>query len=122
MNEQTSKVVQTPKSYAADGKTELHTLHGVGLVVSAVAFNKLYTTPPARPVQEPVAWIFKLNRELLWPDEVERENPIELNKYEPLYATAPAQPAPAPGYCKHCKQYTIDEPMSAQPAVQQEGD
>jgi hypothetical protein len=47
MNEQTRKVVQTPKSYAADGKTELHTLHGVGLVVSAVAFNKLYTTPPA---------------------------------------------------------------------------
>jgi hypothetical protein len=35
------------KSYAADGQTELHTLSGVGLVVSAVAFNKLYTTPPA---------------------------------------------------------------------------
>jgi hypothetical protein len=35
------------KSYAADGQTELHTLSGVGLVVSAVAFNKLYTTKPA---------------------------------------------------------------------------
>jgi hypothetical protein len=35
------------KSYAADGQTELHTLPGVGLVVSAVAFNKLATTPPA---------------------------------------------------------------------------
>jgi hypothetical protein len=25
----------------------------------------------------------------------------------------PAQPAPAPGYCKHCKQYTIEEPLPA---------
>jgi hypothetical protein len=47
----------------------------------------------AAPVREPVAWIFKPNRELLWPDEVERENPIELNEYEALYTTAPAQPA-----------------------------
>ena len=23
--------------------------------------------------------------------------------------------APAPGYCKHCKQYTIEEPLPAQP-------
>jgi hypothetical protein len=31
-----------------------------------------------------------------------------------------AQPAPAPGYCKHCKQYTIEEPLTAaQPAVQE---
>ena len=22
-----------------------------------------------------------------------------------------AQPEPAPGYCKHCKQYTIEEPL-----------
>jgi hypothetical protein len=35
------------KGYAADGQTELHTLPGVGLVVSAVAFNNLATTPPA---------------------------------------------------------------------------
>jgi hypothetical protein len=43
-----------------------------------------------KPVQEPVAWIFKLNRELLWPHEVERKNPIELNEYVPLYTTPPA--------------------------------
>ena len=50
------------------------------------------TTPPAQPapVQEPVAWIFKLNRELLWPHEVERKNPIEVNEYIPLYTTPPA--------------------------------
>lgn len=29
------------KSVAADGKTEIHSLPGVGLVVSAVAFNGL---------------------------------------------------------------------------------
>jgi hypothetical protein len=45
------------------------------------------------PEQEPVAWIFKPNRELLWPDEVERKNPIELDEYAPLYTTPPAQPA-----------------------------
>ena len=26
-----------------------------------------------------------------------------------------AQPEPAPGYCKHCQQYTIEEPLPAQP-------
>jgi hypothetical protein len=26
---------------------------------------------------------------------------------------------PAPGYCKHCKQYTIEEPLPAQPATVQ---
>ena len=45
------------------------------------------------PVQ-PVAWIFKPHRELLWPNEVERKNPLELNEYTPLYTTPPAQPAP----------------------------
>lgn len=31
-------------------------------------------------------------------------------------AAAPteAKPAPAPGYCKHCEQYTIEEPLPAQ--------
>ena len=28
--------------------------------------------------------------------------------------TQPAQQEPAPGYCKHCKQYTIEEPLPAQ--------
>ena len=35
--------------------------------------------------QEPVAWIFKPNRELLWPHEIERKNSLELNEYVPLY-------------------------------------
>ena len=48
------------------------------------------------PVQEPVAWIFKPHRELLWPNEVERKNPLELNEYTPLYTTLLAQPAPVP--------------------------
>ena len=47
-------------SYAADGQTELHTLPGVGLVVSAVAFNNLATTPRApAPVQEPTQAIIQ---------------------------------------------------------------
>jgi hypothetical protein len=28
-------------------------------------------------------------------------------------AALKAQPAPAPGYCKHCKQYSIEEPLPA---------
>jgi hypothetical protein len=31
------------------------------------------------------------------------------NRYTP-----PAQPAPAPGYCKQCKQYSIEEPLPAE--------
>jgi hypothetical protein len=70
-------------------------------------------------VQEPVAWIehewsgsglrhlhFE-RREQSVRDEV--MNPI----WTPLYTTPPAQPAPAPGYCKHCKQYSIEEPLPA---------
>jgi hypothetical protein len=54
----------------------------------------VYAAPPKAPVQsaergEPVAWIFKPNRELLWPNEVERKNPLELNEYAPLYTTPP---------------------------------
>ena len=26
-----------------------------------------------------------------------------------------AEPEPAPGYCKHCKQYTIEQPLPAEP-------
>ncbi len=36
---------------------------------------------------KPVAWIFKPNRELLWPHEIERNNSLELNEYVPLYTT-----------------------------------
>jgi hypothetical protein len=28
-----------------------------------------------------------------------------------------AQPEPAPGWCKHCRQYTIEEPLLAAPTV-----
>jgi len=34
---------------------------------------------------EPVAWIFKPNRKLLWPHEIEQKNSLELNEYVPLY-------------------------------------
>lgn len=38
-------------------------------------------------------------------------------------AQAAAQPAPAPGYCKHCKQYSIEEPLpAAQPAPVQQAE
>ena len=45
--------------------------------------------PAAPTVVEPVAWIYKPNRELLWPYEVEAANPIEIDEYLPLYATPP---------------------------------
>jgi hypothetical protein len=57
----------------------------------------LYAAPPpvAAPTvpTEPVAWVFKPNRELLWPSEVEVTNPIEIDEYLPLvYATPPRAP------------------------------
>ena len=42
--------------------------------------------PVAEPrKQEPVAWVFRPHKELLWPYEIERQNPIELDSYAPLY-------------------------------------
>jgi hypothetical protein len=49
-----------------------------------------------QPEQEPVAWIFTPNNDLLWPAEVEAKNPIALNSYQPLYTTPPAAKQPRP--------------------------
>ncbi len=35
--------------------------------------------------QEPVAWVFLPHNELLWPNEVEAKNPLELDSFSPLY-------------------------------------
>jgi hypothetical protein len=86
----------------------------------------LYITPPAQPAkQEPVAW-FGLEpndmpdgdnpmydhdfflKGMAWADAILRKK----NTTPPA-----AQREPAPGYCKHCKQYTIEEPL---PAAQRE--
>jgi hypothetical protein len=43
--------------------------------------------------------------------------PVGVGGYLTTTTTPPAaQREPAPGYCKHCKQYTIEEPLPAQPA------
>ena len=49
------------------------------------------------------------------------ERPEYLAQYDRVISAAskalaeqPAQQEPAPGYCKHCKQYTIEEPLPAQ--------
>lgn len=41
--------------------------------------------------QEPVAWIFKPNMELLWPDEIEVQNPFGHAGYKPLYTRPQAR-------------------------------
>jgi hypothetical protein len=41
----------------------------------------------------------------------------EVRETEALLRGLAAEPIePAPGYCKHCKQYTIEEPLPAEPA------
>ena len=55
------------------------------------------------PVQEPVAW-----------------KPEDYG-YPKTYEPPAAQPAPAPGYCKHCKQYSIEEPLPAAPVQEKWG-
>ena len=63
--------------------------------------------------QEPVAGVVLRDG---YPTLVQDKHIKENDKR--LYTTPPAaQPAPAPGYCKHCKQYTIEEPL---PAVQRQ--
>ena len=59
----------------------------------------------AQPEQEPVAWMDADG------------NVSDNNDHKcfpiPLYTTPPqrTEQVPAPGYCKHCKQYTIEEPL-----------
>jgi hypothetical protein len=73
----------------------------------------LYTTPPAA---QPAAWVGLTNEECIeiaargYPRWLEFAQAVEAKLRE---KNAPAQPVPAPGYCKHCKQYTIDEPLPA---------
>jgi hypothetical protein len=55
-----------------------------------------------QPQQEPVAWIFTPNTDLLWPAEVEAKNPIELNSYQPLYTTPPAAQSEQVVDCPRC--------------------
>lgn len=80
---------------------------------------------------EPVAWAVEafMGREwsMQWPPRMGRDaaeadllqyRPGSVLRIRPLVFGDNAQPAPAPapGYCKHCKQYTIDEPLPAEPA------
>jgi hypothetical protein len=109
----------------------------------ADAIGKPYASPPAQPapVQEPIYQMQMMDGK--WIDQAKQS--YEYNKAHGhtvriVYTTPPAapaqscycpncealgkelaalkaQPAPAPGYCKHCKQYTIEEPLTAaQPA------
>jgi len=83
---------------------------------------------PAAPVHEPVAWMHWLHgpvqlfmnkqKAMMELDRLNREYPVDnhARKMRSLVfgdTTPPAQPAPAPGYCKHCKQYSIEEPLPA---------
>ena len=80
--------------------------------------DEKHTPPAAQPaVQEPFGYL-----EI---DDIEsqREYPNNCRNVNlwheggegmaAIYTTPPAQPAPAPGYCKHCKQYSIEEPLPA---------
>jgi len=86
--------------------------------------------PSAEP-SEPVAWRYKPTIGSPWSlsDDgyyisCKRTQGYIVESLGVIDPTAPAPPAPtlnpAPGYCKHCKQYTIEEPLpapSAEPTV-----
>ena len=64
------------------------------------------------PVQEPVG-VFREDDDIGYVDLMPHQQ-IKLKDGDLVYTTPPAaQPAPAPGYCKHCKQYSIEEPLPA---------
>jgi hypothetical protein len=63
------------------------------------------------PVQEPVG-VFREDDDIGYVDLMPHQQ-IKLKDGDLVYTTPPAQPAPAPGYCKQCKQYSIEEPLPA---------
>jgi hypothetical protein len=74
------------------------------------------------PVQEPFGYVYEVYclpecaGEMDWVESFDRYEPDaedNIRNVIPVYTTPPAQPAPAPGYCKHCKQYSIEEPPPA---------
>jgi hypothetical protein len=74
-----------------------------------VAYVKAH---PPLPVQEPLAWMCSA----FDGEPCEQTNHDECGNPIPLYTTPPQPVQPAPGYCKNCKDYTIEEPLYAQPA------
>ena len=92
---------EQPKCTAADGRTTIHTLPGVGLVVSAVDFNRLHAENEALKQAlaqgEPVAWINE--DQTIGPDYGKKYysdkpyyslNPLRY-KHTPLYTTPQPQ-------------------------------
>jgi hypothetical protein len=86
------------------------------------AITALRTAIEAAEKQEPVAWaVFEgwNAHDLYLPQEYDEA--LKMAGYKgdhaevkPLYThPSAAQREPAPGYCKHCKQYTIEEPLPA---------
>jgi hypothetical protein len=80
------------------------------------------------PVQEPVAWKWhqapvrtSWGHDMVVADlAIDKDNTVSVYcerdqtaKVEAMLTPPAAQPAPAPGYCKHCKQYSIEEPLPA---------
>ncbi len=94
-------------------------------------WNAAVDAKPEQPAQqEPVAWAWRA----FDPDDGHygKWDAWKIANYKPprqpskwfqvvaLPCTTPqAQPAPAPGYCKNCKDYTIDAPLAEQPAQQE---
>lgn len=82
----------------------------------------LYTAPPAAPEPEPVAVVYESPQSLniIGGAIVRWAQPLTdaLPPGTKLYASPPAAPStnPAPGYCKHCKQYTVEAPLPAAPS------
>ena len=89
------------------------------------AFELITAIKQARsaPVQEPFGYVYEVYClpecacEMEWVEIFDRYEPDaaeNIRNVTPVYTTPPAaQLAPAPGYCKHCKQYSIEEPLPA---------
>jgi hypothetical protein len=130
---------QEPVAWVREHELPLAPGDAFSWVETLVHKTPLYTTPPAAqpaPAQQPVNQereslraaqgeaVMPLIGPLLdaWEScsETMRGEQPEVDKYLRKInramedATPPAaQREPAPGYCKHCKQYTIEEPLPA---------
>ncbi len=79
------------------------------------AITALRTAIEAAEKQEPVALEAVYETIIHWDEGGGKRSRRELaRRIVDLYTIPPAaQREPAPGYCKHCKQYTIEEPLPA---------
>ena len=79
-----------------------------------LAAAEIVSAQPAAPAEPKGADGLPVSAPRLYADEEPPGHADHGSKARDLFDAAPlVAPEPAPGWCKHCRQYTIDEPLPA---------